>query len=149
MAVELILLENIEDLGDIGDTVRVADGYARNYLLPRGLASKVTRAALKKLESRKQELEKQYQENLTAARSLAERIENESITISMEANEQDKLYGSVTAQQVVDALAEKNIEVNRDHVVIEEPIRELGVYTIGLTLMPEVQTGLKVWVVRA
>ena len=149
MAVELILLEKVENLGEIGDTVRVAEGYARNYLLPRELAAKVTPQALKKLEARKQQLEQEYQENLGAARSLAERLASESVTIPVEANEQDKLYGSITAQQIVDALAEKEITIDRDDVVIADPIRELGVYTVDLSLMPEVLAQLKVWVVRA
>jgi large subunit ribosomal protein L9 len=149
MAVELILLEKIEDLGEIGDTVRVAEGYARNYLLPRELAAKLTPQALKKLEIRKQQLEQEYQENLGAARSLAERLASESVTIPVEANEQEKLYGSITAQQIVDALAEKSITIDRDDVVIVDPIRELGVYTVDLNLMPEVQAQLKVWIVRA
>jgi large subunit ribosomal protein L9 len=149
MAVELILLEKVENLGEIGDTVRVAEGYARNYLLPRELAAKLTPQALKKLEIRKQQLEQEYQENLGAARSLAERLGSESVTIPVEANEQDKLYGSITAQQIVDALAEKDITIDRDDVVIAEPIRELGVYTVDLNLMPEVKAQLKVWIVRA
>jgi large subunit ribosomal protein L9 len=149
MAVELILLEKVENLGEIGDTVRVAEGYARNYLLPRELAAKLTPQALKKLEIRKQQLEQEYQENLGAARSLAERLASESVTIPVEANEQEKLYGSITAQQIVDALAEKSITIDRDDVVIVDPIRELGVYTVDLNLMPEVQAQLKVWIVRA
>ncbi len=149
MSVELILLENIDNLGVIGEKVRVAEGYARNYLLPRSLAAPMTKEILEKIESRKKKLRKEYENQLAAARDLAQRIEKTSITIPMEANEQDKLYGSVGPQQVVDALAGGGIEIDRSCVVIDEPIQELGIYNVDIKLRSEVETKLKVWVVKA
>jgi len=149
MGKELILMENVESLGKIGDVVKVADGYARNYLLPQGLGEPLTKDALKRIDARKQQLEKEYRENRTAAESLAERIGKASITIAVEANEQEKMYGSISEQQVVDALAENELEIQRDNVMFNEPIRELGVFTINIKLMEDIQTTLKLWVVRA
>ena len=149
MAQELILLEDVEGLGTFGERVRVAEGYARNYLLPRKLAARVTPENLKQLELRKQKMQEEYEQRVSVAESLAERISRISVTIPMQAGENDKLYGSVTAAQVVDALSEEGIQIDRHNVVLDEPIRELGVYTVTLQLHPQVQTSVKVWVVRA
>lgn len=148
MPVELILLDDVVGLGAIGDTVRVADGYARNYLLPRNLAAQVTAENLRRLEAKKRALQKEYEQRVSIARSVAERIGRESVTIPVEATEDDKLYGSVSRQQIADALAVQGIEIEREAVMMDEPIRELGVYTLDIHLHPEVQTTLKVWVVR-
>ena len=148
MAMELILLEDIKDLGMIGDTVRVADGYARNYLLPRNLAAKVTKATMRRLEARKVTLQRESSERLSVAQSMAARIGGEAVTVTAEANEEDKLYGSVTEHNIVDALKEKGIEISADAVLMDEHIRELGVYNVDIHLHPEVQGSLKVWVVR-
>ena len=149
MAQELILLEDVEGLGTFGERARVAEGYARNYLLPRKLAARVTPENLKQLELRKQKMQEEYEQRVSVAESLAERISRISVTIPMQAGENDKLYGSVTAAQVVDALSEEGIQIDRHNVVLDEPIRELGVYTVTLQLHPQVQTSVKVWVVRA
>ncbi len=149
MAVELILLENVDSLGNIGEKVRVADGYARNFLLPRNLASPVTKEALDRIEARKRQLQKEYENQLAAARDLAKKIGSMSVTIPMEANEQDKLYGSVGPQRIADALAQEGVEIKRDCVILEEPIHELGIYSVDIKLRPEVETKLKVWVFKA
>ena len=148
MAAELILLEDVKNLGTLGEKIRVADGYARNYLVPKGIAAPVTPATLQKLEEKKRQMEVAYAESLSAAQALAEHLNNESVTIPMEATEQDKLYGSVGPSQIVQALGEKDIHVDRDTVVLEDVIRELGVYEVTLQLHPEVTATLKVWVVR-
>lgn len=149
MAVDLILLEDVAGLGTIGDEVRVADGYARNYLLPRNLAVPETPANMKKLEAKKLRLQQEYEERLAVAQALADRIAKLSITIPVEAADTDKLYGSVSAAQLASALSEEGVTVDRSAFQLEEPIRELGVYTVELRLHDDVQTALKVWVVRA
>ena len=149
MAVELILLEDVEGLGTIGDDVRVAEGYARNYLLPRHLAAPMTPANVKRLEAKKLKLQQEYEERVAVARTLADRIAKLSVTIPVEAADNDKLYGSVNAAQLAAALTEEGITVDRNAFQLEEPIRELGVYTVDVALHEEVQTALKVWVVRA
>lgn len=148
MTSELILLEDVKNLGKLGDQVRVSDGFARNFLLPKGTAAPVTQDTLQKLDKMKREREKQYAEEMAAAQSLRDRLAEESITIPMEANEQDKLYGSVGPVQIAEALKAKGFEIDADTVVINSPIRELGVYEVELQLHSEVTASVKLWVVR-
>ncbi|NOY81330.1 MAG: 50S ribosomal protein L9 [Kiritimatiellaeota bacterium] len=149
MPVELVLLEDVKDLGQLGDRVRVADGYARNYLVPKKLAAPLTPTVLQQLEARKLRLQKEYEERVAVARAMADKLSRQSLTIAVQADEEDKLYGSVGPQQIVQALAEEGIEVERHAVQLEEPIRELGVYSVQLRLHPEIESTVKVWVVRA
>ncbi len=149
MAVELILIDKVSHLGDIGDVVRVSDGYARNYLIPKGLASKATPGVLRQLEVKKARLQEDYEREITKCGTRAEEISKQSITIPMQTGDDDKLYGSVTAQQILDALKEMNIIIDRKQVALPEPIRELGVYTVDIHLHREVTTSIKVWVVKA
>jgi large subunit ribosomal protein L9 len=149
MAVELILIEDVENLGRVGDRVRVVDGYARNYLLPRKLAAPVSAATLRRLESRKLQLQKEHEERLAVAQAMADKIGKLSVSLTVEAGENDKLYGSVSAPQIAEALAVQGIEVDRAAILLPEPIRELGVYNVDIKLHDELQVSLKVWVVRA
>ena len=149
MAVELVLLDDVKDLGALGERVRVADGYARNYLLPKKLAAPLTKANLRILEARKLQMQQEYEERVAVARAMADKIAKMSVTLTVEAGENDKLYGSVTGPQLVEALAEQGITVDRHSIELDEPIRELGVYTVDVKLHEEVRCNLKVWVVRA
>ena len=149
MAVELVLLEDVKDLGSLGQRVRVADGYARNYLLPRKLGAPLSKANMRILEARKLQMQQEYEERVTVAQAMADKIGKMSVTLTVEAGENDKLYGSVTSVQLVQALAEQGIEVDRQTIELEEAIRELGVYTVEVKLHEKVQASLKVWVVRA
>jgi large subunit ribosomal protein L9 len=149
MAVELILLGDVESVGRLGDRVRVADGFARNYLLPRKLAAPVTPGTLRRLEARKLQLQKEHEERVGVAKAMAEKIAKLSVSLTVEAGENDKLYGSVTAAQIAEALAAQGVDVERAAVLLDEPIKELGVYTVEVRLHEEVKTPLKVWVVRA
>ncbi len=149
MAIKLILLEDIQDLGRIGDTVRVRDGYARNYLLPLQKAAPVTPATMRRLEARKKQLLQEKAETLSKAKALGEKLSKESVTLAVQASEDDKLYGSIGDVQIAAALAESGINIDRHAIKLEEPIKELGVYTVDVQLHAEVKTSLKVWVVRA
>ena len=149
MPVDLILLEDVEGLGALGDQIRVAKGYARNYLVPSRKAAPVTPASLRRLEAKKLQLQKEHEERLGVAQTMAEKMSKISITIPVQASETDKLYGSVAASQIVEALAEENVEIEQRAVMLAEPIRELGVYSVDIHLHAEVQASLKVWVVRA
>ncbi len=149
MAIDLILLEDVKDLGTLGEQVRVADGYARNYLLPRKKAAPLTPANVKRLEFIKMRMQEEYEKRVTVARTMAEKIQNMSVTIPVQAAENDKLYGSVTELQIAQALAQEGIQVERQSIMLAEPIRELGVYNVDIHLHQEVKTVLKVWVVRA
>ena len=149
MAVELILIEDVKDLGRLGDRVRVADGFARNYLLPRKLAAAVTPVAIRRLEARKLQMQKEHEERKAVAQAMADKIASLSVTLTAEAGENDKLYGSVSAVQIGEALATQGLDVDRQAILLEEHIKELGVYTVNIRLHDEVQAALKVWVVRA
>lgn len=149
MAVELILMDDVPDLGTMGETVRVAEGYARNFLVPRGLATKSGQGALRRLEVLKRRRKEEYERNLAAAQAMAEQVSRHSVSIPVQATEEDKLYGSVTSQQIADALAEMDLPVEKRQIVLQEPIRELGVYDVDVHLHSEVTAQLKVWVVKA
>lgn len=149
MALELILLEDVENLGRIGDQVKVKEGFARNFLIPRKKAVTVTPAALRQLEARKAKLQAEHAARVAVAQSMADKISKMSVSLSVQAGEGDKLYGSVTSQTIAEALHEQGIEVEKSCVLLDEPLRELGVYTVDISLHEEVQTTLKVWVVRA
>ena len=149
MAAELILLEDVENLGQLGDRVRVADGYARNYLIPKKKGVPISKAALRILEARKMAIQKDHEERLAVAEAMAEKINQDSVTLAVEANEEEHLYGSISATQISDALKDKGLEVDRHAIVMEEHIQQLGVYNIEIKLHPEVIATLKVWVVRS
>jgi len=149
MAQEVILLEDVKDLGRVGATVRVAEGFARNYLLPRNMALPLTPANLRRIEAHKRKLQQQYQQRMEVAKTLAADIAKVAVTISMQATEDKKLYGAVTVQQIAAALAAEGINLERHSIELAEPIRELGVFNVNIKLHAEVSTQLKVDVVRA
>ena len=147
MALELILMADVEGLGLEGQTVKVTEGYARNYLLPRKLAVSVSHAALKRLEKNRLEREARQQNERAAAQTLAQALEQVSCTIPVKVGDNDKLFGSVNANDIAEALKAQKIELDRRKIHLTEPIRELGVYTVKIKLHPEVEASLKVWVV--
>ena len=149
MAVQLLLLEDVADLGKIGDQVHVAPGYARNYLLPKKLAVPVTKAALKRIEARKLQLQKEHEERVAVAQAMADKMAKTTLVIKVAAGENDKLYGSVGPQQIVEAAAEQGLELDKNAIVMEDAIRELGSKDITVKLHAEVSGILKVKVVRA
>lgn len=144
----VILLDNVENLGSIGDLVKVKPGYGRNYLIPQGKAALATPENMKALEARRAELEKAAAEELTAAKARAKVIDGTEVIITANAGSEDKLFGSVGPIDICAALEEIQIEVERSEVRMPEgPIQELGEYDIGIHLHPEVDTQIKVRVV--
>ncbi len=148
MSKELILLEDVKDLGQVGDIVKVADGYARNYLLPRGFAVAVNKGTLRQAEARKLKLQKEREERLAVAKALAEKIEALEIVLPMAVGENDKLFGSVSAQVVADAINALGIEIGKADVLLDEGIRELGDYTIVIKVSGDVKANLKLKVTK-
>ena len=148
MSKELILLEDVKDLGQVGDIVKVADGYARNYLLPRGFAVAVHKGTLRQAEARKLKLQKEREERLAVAKALAEKIEALEIVLPMAVGENDKLFGSVSAQVVADAINAQGIEIGKADVLLDEGIRELGDYTIVIKVSGDVKANLKLKVTK-
>ena len=147
MALELILMADVEGLGLEGQTVNVTEGYARNYLLPRKLAVPISHAALKRLDKNRLARESRQQNERAAAQALAQTLEQVSCTIPVKVGDNDKLFGSVNANDIADTLKAQKIELDRRKIHLAEPIRELGVYTVKVKLHPEVEASLKVWVV--
>ena len=149
MSVQLILLEDVAGLGRIGDEVHVSEGYARNFLVPRKLAEPVSKAALKRIEAKKLLLQQQHEERVNVAKAMADKIAKTQLVIAMAAGENDKLYGSVGASQIAEALLAQGIEIERNIIELEEPIRELGSSEVEIKLHSEVKAIVKVKIVRA
>ena len=145
---QVILVKEREGLGKIGQAVKVADGYARNFLLPRKeavLATPDNLARMKKLQKEQEALEKKRTEEF---RALAKRIEGLTICLTVKAGEEDKLFGSVTSADIEEALKKEGVEVDKRKIILEEPIKKLGDYTAAIKLYPEVNVSLKVRVVK-
>ena len=146
----VILLENVENLGSIGDLVKVKPGYGRNYLLPQGKAALATPENMKEIEARRAELEKAAAEELAVARTRAGTIEGMELVIPANAGPEGKLFGSVGPIDIADAFEKVQVEVERSEVRMPEgPIQELGEFTIGVHLHPEVDVEITVRVVEA
>ena len=145
---KVILRQNFEPLGQIGDVVEVKDGYARNYLLPHKIAYTALKGNIRALEEEKQNVAKKTQQELNAAEKLAAELEKVSITIPVQVGEEDKIFGSITTQMIVDALKEKSYDVDKRKIEIEEAIKTLGIYSVNIKLHKSVSTKIKVWVVR-
>lgn len=144
---EIILREDVENLGSAGDVVDVAPGYARNFLLPQGLALEASEGNLKRLEEERRRARRAEEREIAEAEQLGEELEGRAITFKVRAGEEGTLFGSVTPADVVEKLAEEGIEVDRRQISLEEPIKELGVYRVTVDVHDEVQPELKVWVV--
>jgi large subunit ribosomal protein L9 len=145
----VILLENVENLGSIGDLVKVKPGYGRNYLLPQGKAALATPENMKEIEARRAELEKAAAEELAAARTRAGAIEGMEVVIQANAGPEGKLFGSVGPIDIADAFEKVQVEVERSEVRMPEgPIQELGEFTVGVHLHPEVDVDITVRVVE-
>ena len=144
---ELILKDDVENLGSAGDVVDVKPGYARNYLLPQGLALRATEGNLKRMKEERRHKERAVEREREQAEELAAELEGRSITFHVQAGEEGKLFGSVTAQDIEDRLAEDGLTVDRRRIGLEEPIKELGVYNVAVELHPDVRPEMKVWVV--
>lgn len=149
MAIELMLLKDVKDLGNVGDTVNVAPGYARNYLIPKKMAEKVTPGVLRQVEARKKRIEAQLKDEREKAQILADKIANTEITISMQADDDEKLFGSVSTHMIAEALEAKGISVDSRKINLAHSIKELGVFDVEIKLCSDVLATIKVWVIRA
>ena len=144
----VILLDNVENLGNVGDLVKVKAGYGRNFLLPQGKAALATPENMKAIESRRTELEQHANDELTSAKKRADVINGMELVITANAGSEDKLFGSVGPVDITEALAAVQVEVQRSEVRMPDgPIHELGDYQIGVHLHPEVNAEVTVKVV--
>jgi len=145
---EIILLERIEKLGQMGDVVRVKPGHARNYLLPQKKALRATRDNLAYFETQRSRLEAENLEHRAEAESVAGKVEGLQIVVLRQAGESGQLFGSVTARDVTTALGEEEIKIDRRQVLLDHPIKTLGLHPIRLRLHPEVAAEITVNVAR-
>ena len=146
--VSLILLDDVENLGLAGDEVKVAPGYARNYLIPKKLAAKSTPGTLRLIESRKAQIAARRAAELEAAKALAAKLADVEISIAMQATEDDQLFGSVTSRMVADELTAQGFEIAHNRITLDPPIKMLGSFEADVKLHSEVTAKVKIWVVR-
>lgn len=146
---KVILRENVENLGRVGDLVRVSDGYARNYLLPRNLVVMADEENVKAMEHHQRALSKKRLREQGSAQDIAKRLENFTCTISRRAGEGDRLFGSVTANDVAQVLQQEGIKVEKRQIVLDEPIKQLGEFNVSIKLHPEITSSLKVSIIAA
>lgn len=145
---QVILLENVPSLGKAGDLVKVSDGYGRNYLIPQKKALLATEKSLKVIEHQKRQVQQRMEKTKKNAEKMAQQIENLSCTFIKTVGESGKVFGSVTSMDIENYLKENGIEVDRKRISLEEPIKNLGMFTVPIKLHPEVAAHLKVWVVQ-
>jgi large subunit ribosomal protein L9 len=145
---EIILRQAIENLGHPGDIVKVSPGYARNYLLPHGLAYEATPGNRKRIAQERQRLEAAESDRRSAAQELATRLEQVSLSFSARVGEENKLFGSVTAGDIAQQLEAQGFPIEKRQIDLHEPIRTLGVYRVPVKLHADVKPEIKVWVIK-
>jgi large subunit ribosomal protein L9 len=145
---DVILRQDVEALGKAGELVAVKDGYARNFLLPRGLAYQATDANRRRLEAERSGKLKRHAGEVADAQAIAAKLEPLSLTFTMKAGEGDKLFGSVTAADIAEKLKAEGVAVDKKAIELDEPLKALGVYKVPVRLHAEVKPDVRVWVVR-
>ncbi len=145
---KLILIKDVENLGQIGDIVDVREGYARNYLGPRKLVFEATEANKKKIEKVKIQAEQRRAESKRQAEELCKKLEKVSLTAPVQVGENDKLYGSVTAQDISDLLKKEGFDIDKRKIELSTAIKTLGIYSVKIKLDSEITATTKVWVVK-
>lgn len=146
---EVILLERVAKLGQIGDTVRVKDGYARNFLLPRGKALRATEANKRLFETERAQLEARNLESRKEAAAVAEKLSGQSFVIIRQAGEAGHLYGSVSSRDIAAAITAGGFSVTRNQIVLKTPIKTLGLHEVPVHLHPEIEVPITVNVARS
>ena len=145
---KLILTETIDRLGETGEVVAVADGYGRNYLLPQRKAILATSGNLKMLKGRLKQQQAKDVRTQHDATGQAKQLESISCTAVVQVGEEDRMFGSVTAQMIGELLQEKGFDIDRRKIMLDEPIKALGIYTIPIQLHSEVEAQVKLWVIK-
>lgn len=144
---KLILKDDVKGLGTIGSVVSVSDGYARNFLIPKNLAIEANTKNIKELEHEKKKIAEQAKKIKNSAQTIAEKISSIALTLSAKAGEEEKLFGSVTTMDIADALKKQGLDIDRKKIILEEPIKRLGSYTVGVKIHPEITANLQISVV--
>ena len=149
MPIEVVLLKDVERLGRQGTVVRVSPGYARNYLMPSGLAAVATVQQLRQLEEITQQQQRKAARVKGRAETQKRNLESLSLTLKLNLGEGDKPFGSITTHDLLEALEREGIRVEKQAIHLEQPIKSLGIYEIPVRLHPEVTAAVKLWVVKA
>lgn len=145
--IKVVLRQDVDKVGKKGEAVYVKDGFARNFLLPKSFALLATKENIKKVEQEKIKLEQNKQTEKNRAKELAEKLRGFSCTITVEAQD-DNLYGSITDAEIAKALEDEQIKIDKKDILLEQPIKKLGIYEVEIRLHPEVTTRIKVWAVK-
>ena len=145
---QIILTDQVENLGKAGDVVKVKDGYARNYLLPRQLAVAATQSNIKRIAKEKAKRAALYEEQKKQAQAKADALSKVSLTVTVEVNDQEKLYGAVSETEILKAFEAEGQAIEKKALVVEKPIEELGIFEIGVKLHPEVIAKIRLWVTK-
>ena len=145
---KIILRQDMENLGKAGEIVETKSGYARNYLVPKGFAVAATAANMKVSEQERLALQLKTEKEIKAAEELAAKLNKISITATVQVGEEDKVFGAVTNQNIAEMLLEKGFEIDRKKIILEEPLKALGVFEVPVKLHSKVQAQVKVWIVR-
>ena len=145
--IELLLIHDVEHLGKQGDVVEVRRGYAVNFLLPQGLATVATEHHKRMVEKHRAKLEEIARERLAGLRAVLQELVRTSVTIEANANDEGHLYGSVGSTEISRSLKQQDLMVTADQIILQGPLKEVGLYTVKVKLAPEVEGDLKVWVV--
>jgi len=145
---KVILRQTVKGLGERGDVILVSDGYGRNYLLPRSLALEANEKNIQRLKEEKQREEEKDEKILRRALAFASKLDKVSCTIPVKAGESEKIFGAVTSSDIREALLSKGIDMDKKDILLDEPIKELGVYTVEIRVHPKVTGRVKVWVVK-
>lgn len=145
---QVILKQEVYNLGDAGEIVKVAAGYGRNYLIPRGLAIPASEGSIRQLEHHQRVADAIKRKQLASNQELGKKLENTAITIRREAGDDDRLFGSVTNRDIADALAAEGVEVDRRSIQLDEQIKSIGLFTVPVRLHRQVQATIRVYVIR-
>jgi large subunit ribosomal protein L9 len=145
---KIILKQSFEKLGKAGDIVETKRGYARNYLIPQGFAVEASKTNMKVYEQERQSLLRKHEKEVQEAQALAAQLNNVSITAAVQVGDEDKVFGAVTNQNIAELLQEKGFDIDRKKIILEEPLKALGVFEVPIKLHSEVEAQIKVWIVR-
>ena len=144
---KVILRQDVDNLGTMGEIVNVKDGYARNYLIPRQMAYFATEKATKVLEFEKKQYAKRMAKEKAGAEMISTQLAELQVSVAMKVGEEGRLYGSVTPQMIAQELSLRGFDVDKRNIIIEDAIKSLGVFDITIKLHPEVTTTIKIWVI--
>ena len=144
----VILAETIPNLGQEGQVVNVKGGFARNFLIPKNLAYPAASASASQIAHRQRQVQDQHKRRIKTEQDLAHRLSSISVNIPVRVGEEDRVFGSVTSKDIAEALAKKGYDVDRRKIILDDPIRALGIYTVQIRLSGDISAHLKVWVVK-